>query len=65
MFSKRFTKHFKGFGSRYTELRARLDADTLLNFVIHHRQNETQSRKSKGLKTIYVHSGVSRGKLKQ
>jgi hypothetical protein len=43
MFSKSFTKHFKGFGSRFTELHAKLDADMLLDFAIHRRQNETQS----------------------
>jgi hypothetical protein len=35
------TKHFKGFGSGFTELHAKLDADTLLDFAIHRRQNET------------------------
>jgi hypothetical protein len=29
-----FTKHFKGFGSGFTELHAKLDADTLLDFAI-------------------------------
>jgi hypothetical protein len=43
MFSKSLTKHFKGFGSGFTELYAKLDADTLLDFANHHRQNETQS----------------------
>jgi hypothetical protein len=46
MFSKSLTQHFKGFGSRFTGLRAKLEADTLLAFAIHHRQNETQSRKA-------------------
>jgi hypothetical protein len=32
MFSKSLTKHFSGFGSGFTELHAKLDADTLLNF---------------------------------
>jgi hypothetical protein len=31
MFSKSLTKHFKGFGSRLTELHEKLDADTLLD----------------------------------
>jgi hypothetical protein len=31
MFSKILTKHFKDFSSGFTELRAKLDADTLLN----------------------------------
>jgi hypothetical protein len=39
-------KHFKGFGSGFKELRAKLDADTLLDFAIHRRQNETRSQKS-------------------
>jgi hypothetical protein len=30
-------KHFKGFGSRFTELQAKVDADTLLDFAIHCR----------------------------
>jgi hypothetical protein len=32
---------FQGFSSGFTELHAELDADTLLNFAIHHRQNKT------------------------
>jgi hypothetical protein len=36
-------KPHKGFGSRFTELHAKLDADTLLDFAIHHRQNETRN----------------------
>jgi hypothetical protein len=39
-------KHFKGFGSGFTELHIKLDADKLLDFAIHHRQNETQIRKT-------------------
>jgi hypothetical protein len=35
MFSKSPTKHFKGFSSRFTELHAKLDAGTLLDFAIH------------------------------
>jgi hypothetical protein len=46
MFTKSLTKHFKGSGSGFTELNAKLDADTLLNFAIHGRQNKTRSRKS-------------------
>jgi hypothetical protein len=46
MFSKSLTKHFKGFGSGFTELEAKLDANTLLEFAIHRRQNETRSGKS-------------------
>jgi hypothetical protein len=40
-FSKSFKKHFMGFGSGFTELQAKLDAGTLLDFAIHSRQNET------------------------
>jgi hypothetical protein len=32
---------FQGFSSTFTELHTKLDADTLLDFAIHHRQNET------------------------
>jgi hypothetical protein len=35
--SQNLTKHFKGFGSRFTELPAKLGADTLLDFAIHRR----------------------------
>jgi hypothetical protein len=41
MFSKSLTKHVKGFGSGFAELHAKLDADTSLDFAIHHRRNET------------------------
>jgi hypothetical protein len=58
-------KHFKGFGSRFTELHAKLDADMLLDFAIHHRQNETQSQKSSHVKTMCVHCAVSHGRLMQ
>jgi hypothetical protein len=34
MFSKSLTKHLKGFGSEFTKLHAKLDADTLLDFAI-------------------------------
>jgi hypothetical protein len=36
-------ERFKGFGSGFTELHVKLDADTLLNLDICHRQNETRS----------------------
>jgi hypothetical protein len=65
MFSKSLTKHFKGFGSGFTELHAKLDADTLLDFAIHHRQNKTRSRKSTRVKTVRVDTAVSRGRLMQ
>jgi hypothetical protein len=38
-------KDFKGFGNRFAELLAKLDADTLLFFATHHRQNEKHSWK--------------------
>jgi hypothetical protein len=62
---ERSPKHFKGFGSGFIELHGKLDADTLLDFAIHHRQNETQSRKSTHVKTMHVHSMVSHGRLMQ
>jgi hypothetical protein len=43
MLSKSIMKHFKAFGRGFTELHAKLDADMLLNFAIHQRQNKTQS----------------------
>jgi hypothetical protein len=58
-------KHFKGFSSGFTKLHTKVDADTLLNLAIHHRQNETQSRKITRVKTMRVHSAVSRGRLMQ
>jgi hypothetical protein len=61
-------KHFKGFSIRFTELHAKVDADTLLDFAIHCRQNKTQSKKKKKkarVKTMRVHSMVSHGKLMQ
>jgi hypothetical protein len=40
MFSKSLTKYFKGFGSGFNELRAKLNADTLLDFAVHRRRHE-------------------------
>jgi hypothetical protein len=34
-------KHLKGFGNGFTELHAKLDVDTLLDFAISCRQNKT------------------------
>jgi hypothetical protein len=65
MFSKSVTKHFKGFGSGFTELHGKLDADILLDFAIRRRQNITRSRKSIRVKTMRVHSAMSRGRLMQ
>jgi hypothetical protein len=67
--SKSLTKHFKGFGSGFTELHTslftKLDAETLLDFATHRRQDKTQSRKSTCLKIMRVHGTVSRGRLMQ
>jgi hypothetical protein len=41
MVSNSLMKHLKGFGSGFTELHIKLDADTLLDFAIHRRQKET------------------------
>jgi hypothetical protein len=66
MFSKSLKTHFKGFSNGFTELRAQLNADTLLDFAIHYRQHKTQSKKkSTRLKTMHVHSAVSHGRLMQ
>jgi hypothetical protein len=65
MFSISLTKHFKGFGSGFTKPHAKLDADTLLDFANHRRQNETRSRKRTGVKKMLVHGAVSRGRLMQ
>jgi hypothetical protein len=65
MFSKRLTKHFKGFSSGFTQLCPKLDAETLLDLAIRRRQNETQSRKSTRVKTMLFHSEMLRGRLMQ
>jgi hypothetical protein len=52
MSSKNLTEHFKGFGSGFIWLHAKLDADTFLDFAIHSRQNETQSQKRHSCKEI-------------
>jgi hypothetical protein len=46
MFSKSLMKNFMGFGSGFTKLHAKPDADKLLDFAIPRRQNKTQSRKA-------------------
>jgi hypothetical protein len=46
MFSQSLRKHFKDFGSGFTDLHAKLNADAVLDFAIHHRENKTQSQKS-------------------
>jgi hypothetical protein len=45
-------KHFKDFGSKFKGFHAKLDADTLLDFAIHYRQNEMQSQKNAREKTM-------------
>jgi hypothetical protein len=64
MFSKSL-KYFMGFGRGFSELHTKLDADTLLDYVIHRQQNKTQSRKSTCAKTMHVHNTVSLGRLMQ
>jgi hypothetical protein len=56
---------FKAFGVGFAELDAEFDTDTSLDFAIHHKQNETRSRKGTSIKTVHVHSSVSRGRLMQ
>jgi hypothetical protein len=57
-------KHFKGFGSRFTELHAKLDGDMLLDLVSVTDKRKTKW-KSTHVKTVRVHSAVSRGRLMQ
>jgi hypothetical protein len=52
-------------GNGFSELHAKVDADMLLDFAIHRRQNETRRRKNAGVKTMHVHSAVSRGRVTQ
>jgi hypothetical protein len=47
MFSKSLMKHFKGFGSGFSKFHAKLDADTLINFSIHRRQDKTKHKVKK------------------
>jgi hypothetical protein len=65
MFSKNLTKHFTGFGSGFTELHAKLDSDTLLNFAVHHRRNKTEVKTNTSVKAMCVHSTVLHGRLMQ
>jgi hypothetical protein len=60
MFSKSLMKHFKRFDSGFTELHAKLDADTLLDFATHNRQKKPEVEKA-----IRVRSVVSHGRLTQ
>jgi hypothetical protein len=36
-----FKKHFKTFGSGFTEIHAKFDAETLLDFALHPKENKT------------------------
>jgi hypothetical protein len=65
MFSKSHKKHFKGFGSGFTELHAKLHAGMLLAFAFRSRKYETQSRKDPRVKAMRVPNAVSRGRLMQ
>jgi hypothetical protein len=56
---------FQSFDRGFTELHTKLDADTLLDFAIDRRKNETRRRKSSRVRTMCVHSSVSRGRLMQ
>jgi hypothetical protein len=47
-------KHFMGFSRGFTKLHTKLDADTLLNFAMHRKQNETQSQKSTRVKCMFT-----------
>jgi hypothetical protein len=52
-------KHFKGFGSGFTKLHAKLDADTSLDFAIHHVQKQnTKSKKHLCKKNACSQHGV-------
>jgi hypothetical protein len=65
MFSINHTKHFKEFVNGFTELHTKLDADTLLDFAIDRKQNETRSQKSTRVKAMHIHNAVSHGRLMQ
>jgi hypothetical protein len=51
--------------SGFTELHVKLHTETLLDFAIHRKQNETRIRKSTRVKIMRVHRAVSRGRLIQ
>jgi hypothetical protein len=53
-----------GFGSGFTELHAKLDADTLLNFASMADKTKHKVENTR-VKTTCVHSAVSRGRLMQ
>jgi predicted transposase YbfD/YdcC len=52
---------FQEFWCQFTDLHAKLDANKLLDFAIHRKQNETQNRKCTLIKTVHVHSAVLHG----
>jgi hypothetical protein len=55
---------FQGFQQQIYRTSCKSDADTLLDFAIHRRKNETQSQKSTHVKTMHIHS-TSHGRLMQ
>jgi hypothetical protein len=54
MCTKGLTEHFRALNIGFTELHTKLDADTLLSFAIHYRQNKTQCQKRTYLKMMCV-----------
>jgi hypothetical protein len=52
-------KYFKGFGSGFTKLHAKLDADMLLEFAICRRQKETKSKKHSCKNNVCSQRGVT------
>jgi hypothetical protein len=64
-FSKSLKKQFKGFGSRFTGLHIKCYTDKLLDYAIHCRQNETESKKNACLETMHVDRVVSYCRLMQ
>jgi hypothetical protein len=60
MFTKSVIKHFKGFGSGFTKLHAKLDADRLLSYPLWINQNMKSKKHSS--KALRVHSAVSHGR---
>jgi hypothetical protein len=61
MSSKSLTKHFKGFGSGFTELDAKLDADRLLILPSISDKMKHEVNKSTCVKTMHAHSMGSPG----
>jgi hypothetical protein len=59
MFSKGLTKHFKGVGSGFTELHAKLDADTLLDLPSIADKANTKSKKHSHKNSVCSQHGVT------